>query len=197
MCLLLETIRINNGKPQNLEYHQARLNAAMKFHFTQYESFKLSEYISCPVELQKDIVKCRVLYDRSIQTITYDSYSRRLIQSLALVHNNNIEYNWKYADRSEFEEMSGNNWADDVLIVKNGLITDTSFSNIAFFDGKNWLTPKTPLLKGTRRESLLRTGKLYEADISPKDLPTFAEARIINAMIDIFDHPAIAVEAIK
>lgn len=197
MCLLIETIRIDNGKPLNMDYHQARLNDAMKFHFNQSDPLKLPDHISCPAELQKGIVKCRVLYNRDIQSITYESYPLRLIQSLALVYDDSIEYAWKYADRSKFEIIKRNIWADDVLIVKNGLITDTSFSNIVLFDGQKWLTPRTPLLKGTRREMLLKTGKLYEADISSKDLPTFAEARIINAMIDIFDHPAIAVDAIK
>jgi 4-amino-4-deoxychorismate lyase len=77
--------------------------------------------------------------------------------------------------------------ADDVLIVKNGWITDTSFANILFFDGKRWLTPEKPLLKGTQRENLLRQGLIFQANISPASLPDFSKARLINAMIRFED----------
>lgn len=197
MCLLLETIRIENGIPQNLEFHQARFNEARKFHFRQSDQLELISKISCPQELINAVVKCRILFQQDIQSVTYEKYTPRLIQSLSLVFNDNIEYSWKFADRSIFTELTRNCNSDDILIVRKGLITDTSFANIVLFDGTKWLTPKSPLLKGCRREKLLSNGKLHEADISPNDLPNFAEARIINAMIDIFDHQAIAVDAIK
>jgi 4-amino-4-deoxychorismate lyase len=73
----------------------------------------------------------------------------------------------------------------DVLIVKNGLITDTSFANIAFSDGNKWYTPDTPLLKGTQRAYYLAQGILTERRISPADLRGFTKARLINAMLDL------------
>ena len=39
---------------------------------------------------------------------------------------------------------------DEILITRNGLLTDTSIANIALFNGKEWHTPKHPLLKGVQ-----------------------------------------------
>jgi 4-amino-4-deoxychorismate lyase len=79
-----------------------------------------------------------------------------VIESLKLVEDNTISYRHKYSDRSHLLElMNMRGDCDDILIVKDGYITDTSFSNIVFFDGDKWVTPARPLLRGTMRESLL------------------------------------------
>ena len=71
--------------------------------------------------------------------------------------------------------------------MKNGYITDTSFSNIIFFDGANWITPSTPLLEGTKIKELLEKKIISEQEIKLKDLIKFSKAKLINAMIDIDD----------
>ena len=65
---------------------------------------------------------------------------------------------------SEMLDKKGD--CDDILIIRNGLITDMSYANVAFFDGTQWLTPRIPLLAGTCRERLLETGPIREADIA-------------------------------
>ncbi|WP_333578016.1 aminotransferase class IV, partial [Leyella stercorea] len=69
--------------------------------------------------------------------------------------------------------------------VKNGLLTDTSFTNVAVFDGERWLTPKYPLLLGTKRASLLERQVIKEADISVETLMNAQKVSLINAMIDL------------
>ncbi len=85
---------------------------------------------------------------------------------------------------------------DDILIVKNGIITDTSFSNIAFFDGKQWKTPKSPLLKGTCRERLLCEQKIFEKDINLNDLSNYKCYKLINAMRDLSDDESLAISSL-
>jgi 4-amino-4-deoxychorismate lyase len=105
-----------------------------------------------------------------------------------MVVNDEIEYRHKFADRSEIHklfEKRGN--ADDILIVKYGQITDTSYANIILFDGKNWLTPSKPMLQGTQRAKLLAEMKIIPASITPVNLPRFSKARLINAMIRFED----------
>ncbi len=100
-----------------------------------------------------------------------------------------IEYNYKYENReclNELLELKQN--CDDILIVKNKKITDTSFSNIVFFDGKKWITPSTPLLKGTKREKLLSDGKIVQNEIKLNDLKYFQKAALINSMLDLEDN---------
>ena len=73
---------------------------------------------------------------------------------------------------------------DDIIIVRKGLLTDTSYANIAFWDGHRWITPAEPLLAGTCRARLLDEGWLVEGAIRSKDLPGFSRIRIFNAMMD-------------
>lgn len=82
----------------------------------------------------------------------------------------------------------------DVLLVKKGLITDTSFSNIVLFDGFHWHTPATPILKGTRREFYIQNKTILPCDISVSDLFKYTKARLINAMLDLDEGNDIPVE---
>lgn len=70
-----------------------------------------------------------------------------------------IDYRYKSTDRKELEALyalRGNQ--DDVLIVRNNLLTDTSIANVALEKEGVWYTPRTPLLKGTKRALLLEQG---------------------------------------
>ena len=72
---------------------------------------------------------------------------------------------------------------DDIVIVKNGLLTDTTIANIALYDGNQWLTPASPLLEGTTRTRLLDIGKLTEAEISIDTLDRYYMTAIMNTML--------------
>ena len=59
-----------------------------------------------------------------------------------------------------------------------------NFRRIALFDGHEWVTPRKPLLVGTRRAALLDQGVLQQADLSVADLRAAQKVRLFNAMID-------------
>ncbi len=131
------------------------------------------------------IYKCRILYDVKIHRIEWIPYRFKKIHSLQLVHADKLDYSHKFADRTELQSLlQKKGKAEDILIVKNGLITDTSYANVAFFDGLQWLTPLKPLLAGTKRAALLQQKKIQEADIRPQDLKQFGKLRLFNAMMD-------------
>jgi 4-amino-4-deoxychorismate lyase len=105
-----------------------------------------------------------------------------------MVFPSELEYSYKYEDRKAINKLFKEKGpADDILIVKKGLITDTSFCNILFYNGKNWITPSFPLLKGTQRRYLLEQERIIPAEISTSDLQNFSKARLINAMIRFED----------
>ena len=56
---------------------------------------------------------------------------------------------------------------DDILIIKNGKVTDTSYANVVLSDkeGKCITPNSTYLLHGTRRASLLKSGKIRKAPV--------------------------------
>ncbi|MGD1891663.1 MAG: aminotransferase class IV [Cyclobacteriaceae bacterium] len=97
-----------------------------------------------------------------------------------------MQYDHKFADRHLIIHLFAQRQSDDdILMVKNGLITDTSYSNVAFFDGQQWFTPHQPLLPGTSRARLLDEGLLQKAKITPNDLPQFEYCSLINAMLPL------------
>lgn len=185
MFPLLETIRIIDGIPRNLDYHQKRFeNSYEKFYGTKTK-LKLAEIISVPPEYNEGKIKARFLYNNDSYECNFSKYIPIKISSLRLIVNNNIEYSLKYADRTAINnlyEMRGE--CDDILIIKNGIITDSSFANIVLFDRRTWFTPKKPLLKGSCRERLIFEGKITPAEIKVEDLKLFSEFKLINALRD-------------
>ncbi|MBN2174028.1 MAG: aminotransferase class IV [Bacteroidales bacterium] len=188
MCRLFETIKVQDRKLHNIGYHNERFNRSRFEIFGLMDNITLEEAIEIPGTLAEGIYKCRVIYSDQIEKIEFEPYRQRKIKSLKLVQADAIDYTYKYLDRSEISRLfEMRNGCDDILIVKNGLITDTSFANIVFWDGHQWKTPTKPLLNGTKRQKLLLEGKMTEAVIGPQDIFRFKKAGIINAMLDFTD----------
>ena len=186
--VFLETIKILDGVVLHLEYHQKRLNTALN----STNRYNLYDLIEAP---KNGLYRCRIVYDTKELKIEYLPYTKREIQTLKLVMDDTIEYSKKYANRDEINQLVNQKEnCDDILIVQKGLVLDTSVANIAFFDGKEWFTPKTPLLKGTCRARLIDEGKIIEKDISVSEIKCFKKIALMNAMID-FD--IIAVDNIE
>lgn len=184
MSLLFETIKIDNSIVCNIDFHNDRMNRSRKALFNADDFFDLKKLIAVPKEMKSGIVRCRILYDKEIRKIEFFKYSPRVIRSLKLIECNDIDYSFKFDDRTKLNELlkqKGN--ADDILIVKNKFITDTSFSNIVFHDGKKWITPSTPLLQGTKRTQLLKEKIIKEDEIKVSNLRNFSKAVLINAMV--------------
>lgn len=184
----VETIKIKDGKALNLSYHQARMERTIQSCFTPSRR-KGIPLIGESLSTNPDMVffKARVLYgEHGIEDIQYAPYAMRKIHSLKIVTDNDIDYAFKSTDRSELDRLTAQKGdCDDVVIVKNGLVTDTSFTNIAVFIDGRWLTPRCPLLMGTKRASLIDKGILNEADITPDDLMKAEKVSLINAMIEL------------
>ncbi len=203
MCRLLETIRLEDGRFSLMHYHRQRFNEARKALFHANADIDLEEILQKalaqhPGNLSKGLFKCRVVYDKVIRKIGFLPYVLPEIKTLQTVECNDINYTFKYEDRTRLQQLyalRGN--ADDILIIKKGLVTDTSFCNILFYNGKQWLTPERPLLRGTRRASLLAKGQIVTAVIRPDDLHHFTNIRLVNAMIRFEDRLDIAMEKIS
>lgn len=177
----LETIKAVDGKLFNMSYHQARYENVLKeLGITDIKDLK--EYLNPP---QFGIYRCRLVYTCQSISVSYHEYKKRDITSLKVIFNNDIEYSTKSTCRNEIDALFAQRGeGDDILIIKDLLVSDTSIANIAFYKDGSWLTPKTPLLKGTTRARLLDEGKIVEADIKVQDLRSFSQVALLNAMID-------------
>ena len=133
--------------------------------------------------MQAGIVKCKVIYEKEIVEISFKPYIKRPVLSLKLVYDDTLEYHVKYLDRTSLDALFAlRGDCDDIIIVKGGLITDTSISNLIFFDGSDWITPAHPLLEGTCRARLITEGKVLLRDITQAQLGQYQGCKLINAM---------------
>ncbi len=186
-----ETIKVKDSIAYNLKYHQKRYEGVLKY-FGVSDFKVLSDHIKPP---DSKLYRCRLTYTpQEIIKVEYVEYEKRDIKSLKIVYDEDIDYSLKSTDRSELDAHFQNRGScDDIVIVRDGLITDTSIANIALYDGV-WKTPKSPLLKGTTRHRLLDDVKIIKEDIKVDDLKNFSKVALLNAMVD-FD--IIADENIK
>lgn len=184
MFRLLESLCFDGKDYPLLSYHQQRVNNAFTAHYKNKQPLQLSEVL--PKEITgSGIHKVRVLYndrDHQVESITY---IRRPVSSLQIAHAD-IDYDYKYADRRELDKLlQERKHADDVLIVRNGLITDTSYANVALLKKNIWYTPQKPLLQGVRRAKLLDEGRIATSNIHIEELPQYERLSLFNAMIDL------------
>ena len=180
MSLFFETLLIKDKKINNLTYHNARLNDTIKQNFNIDSRLDLANFID--IEDDKEL-RCKVIYDRSIKEILYYPIKKRIFKRFKLI-DSDIVYDFKYLDRSKLDNLyKQKEDCDDIIIIKNDLLTDTTIANIAYFDGKDWITPKTPLLKGSMRAYMLKNKLLLEKDVKIEDIKKAKKIALINAII--------------
>ncbi len=199
MFQLLETIKVKENQIQNIAFHNARVNYSRKSLFNASDEWDLSTMIDLPALDNQVIYKCRVLYSLQIEKTEFIPYTIKKPERLYLIDAGDVDYSFKYSDRSSLEHLKSSipdSGIADILIIKNGLITDTSFTNVALYDGNDWYTPAHPLLKGTKRAFLVQTGIIKEKDIRPENLQNYSIIRLINAMIDWEDGVELPVDKI-
>lgn len=182
MCLFLETLRLEGGEIVRLDYHNERMNRTRRALFGAVAPLDLSDYIRCPAEPGR--FKGRVVYGEAVCEATCSPYRLRPVGSLKLVRADEADYRHKSLDRTRLNDLFAcRGGADDILVVRRGLLTDTSICNIALWDGRRWVTPDKPLLEGTHRAALLDAGVLTAAPVPVEELPLYSRIRLFNALI--------------
>ena len=168
---LIETIRVENGRLMHIDYHNIRFNKSRRDLYGIKDEMKLEQVVVIPDQITAGVYKCRVTYGHGIENVVFEPHKVRHIRSFKLLSAGTLRYNYKFADRSPINHLFAKRGScDDILMVQNGLITDTSYANIAFWDGHAWLTPAIPLLAGTARARLLHHKELKESAIAPGSL---------------------------
>ncbi|AZA52601.1 aminotransferase class IV [Chryseobacterium sp. G0201] len=187
MSQFIESIKVEDQEVFLLELHQKRVNQTFA-HFGKEGSIDLAKIFKHLEHDEDGMYKLRVAYDldKKIRTQMIP-YAIPEIQDFQLVENNSFDYSFKFEDRKELEKMKMKSKAEEIIIVKNNHITDTSFSNLLFQKGKDWFTPTTYLLNGVQRQNLLKQKKIKETEITLQNLKQFSHFQLINAMNDFDD----------
>jgi len=177
----LETIKVCDGEVFNISYHQERYESVLRLlGVSRYKN--LIEYINPP---QEGLYRCRLVYTLQSIEVTYHEYVKRDVKRLKIIYNDSVEYALKSTDRDEIDALYAQRGRyDDVLIIKNSLLSDTSIANIALYKEGVWYTPSLPLLKGTTRARLLDDGKIVEKNIHIDEVKNYSKVALFNAMID-------------
>ena len=152
MCLLFETIRIAHGVPCHVEWHRQRMLQAAEQLFPGGEKFFPERLIRVPDEFRTGLVRCNIIYGSKVEEIVLSRYEKRIVRTLKMVYEDAVEYAFKFRDRTQLDRLfSLRGGCDEIIIVKNGRITDTSIANLIFTDGQRWFTPSMPLLNASAR----------------------------------------------
>lgn len=197
MSRWIETIAVKDGELMHLADHQERMDRTVRDMLGIKNSIILEDVLRPPEKLIRGFIKCRLVYNDIIHDISWTSYSIKKIRSIALMKSDLLEYSTKKEDRSALEELVQNAGTDDIIITQRGNVTDTSYANLVFRQGNKWFTPSTPLLAGTRRNRLLKQGKIKERLIRIGDLKEFQGFKYINAMLDLEESPELPMQIIQ
>nr|WP_315027481.1 aminotransferase class IV [uncultured Chryseobacterium sp.] len=187
MSQFIESIKVEDQEIFLLELHQKRVNQTFS-HFGKEDSIDLAKIYKNLQHDEDGLFKLRISYDleKRIRTQMIP-YAIPEIQDFQLVENNSYDYSFKFEDRKELDKMKMKSKAEEIIIVRNNHITDTSFSNLLFLKGKEWFTPTTYLLNGVQRQHLLKQKKIKEAEITLQNIKQFSHFQIINALNDFDD----------
>ena len=175
--MYFETIRCEDSELFYLEYHQKRIAKTIGL------NINLQDFIYPP---NNNLLKCKVIYnDTGIVDILFIDYTPKEISVFKIVVDDNIDYKYKMTNRDVIDKLvATKDDAHEIIIVKNGLITDTSIANIAIYDGKDWISPKVPLLEGTCKARMVDEQKIILKDITVQQLIKAKKIALMNAMIE-------------
>lgn len=171
-----ETIKCEDFEVFNLDYHQKRVANTIGL------NINLQEYIN---PISEELLRCKLIYDENgVVDVLYFPYKKREIKSFKIIFDDEIEYSKKYLNRAKLDELyEKKDDCDEVIIIKNEIVTDTTIANIAIFYENSWITSKNCLLGGTTRARLLEEKKLFEKDITLDMLKNASKVALMNAMI--------------
>lgn len=184
MSQFIESIKVEDQEIFLLDLHQKRVDHTFA-HFGKDGSIDLAKIYKQLDHTEDGLFKLRIVYDldKKIRTQMIP-YAIPELNDFQLVENNSFDYSFKSEDRKELEKMKMKSRAEEIIIVKNNHITDTSYSNLLFKKGKDWFTPYTYLLNGVQRQNLLKHKKIKETEITLQNLKEFSHFQLINALND-------------
>lgn len=185
MYQFFESIKLLDGKLHLLDLHSERLNTTRNEFFERTKNIDLEKELMIPCEKKEGLYKVKVVYSKHLESVIIDSYTIKEHRKIMFLEKPEIKYDFKFLDRRILEEdFKEDAEFDDIIFLKNGVVTDATYSNLAFSDGKSWFTPQNCLLRGVKQRALLDSGIIIQKNILKDDIQDFQKIAFINAMRD-------------
>ncbi len=193
---LFETLSIVDGKIQNLKYHQQRVDYAMKYYFNSKQAVRFFSEFAIPNKFQQGQVRCRINYNATDFNVQFSYYTPKKIHSFQCVYTQDLDYQFKYANREKLDNLKGQN-SDEMIIINNGFVTDCTIGNLLFLKQNQWYSSNHYLLKGTQLSYLVDQQKVQLIDIPVEKIAEFEKIMMINALNPFDENNAITINSIK
>lgn len=187
MFRLFETIKMINGIPQQLSFHQERMENSCRMVHEQGISFSLLNDLPEWSQKYPGIWKIRLFYDPNQFHFECEPYVIKKVGAYYLVQADELNYSHKYIDRDPINQLiKGKPENTDIIIIQNGRVTDASYANMVFkTETGKLVTPSSCLLPGTKRQKYLLDKRIVEQEIRTDQIARFTEVCRINAMMDL------------
>lgn len=196
MSLFIESLQCSAGVIPHLDLHQKRVCKTFA-HYKQTSHLDLKILISTLKLPQKGVYKIRIVYSLlHIEKVEILPYQQKPINSFECIEAPEVRYPLKYKNREQLTLLLHHSTADEIIISQNGLITDTSYSNLIFLKEGQWYTPHTYLLNGVQRQYLLAQGLVKQSSISRDNLHQFSHFKMINALNNLHQAPTYSTKQI-
>ncbi len=191
----IETIRVKDGIA-DFALNEKRYLKTLRDFYPEATPENFSEIVRTNAKLGcNGTYKLRIEYSDKIEKVEIAKYAPKKIDSLKVVDGGDINYAYKFADRSRLNEIAAQKGeCGDVIICKNGFVCDSSYANLLFEKSGKFYTPKTRLLNGTKLAKLIAKKKVVETEICKSDIKNFDSVYFVNAMLDIADSVKIPVK---
>lgn len=193
-----ETIRIKDAMVCSGAYHLDRMRKTCSEIWGEFRHEHILNHLQIPEAMSSGDVKLNIFYNNTETEIKFLKYIRQPITPARLVEvPASFDYRYKYSDRDAINRLLQATGAGEIIIIRNGFVTDTSKANIIFEKEGRFVTPDTFLLNGTMRQYLLEAGKIVEARIRTEDISAYDTMYFINAMNPLSEAPSLKCNQIK
>lgn len=190
MSLLLESLRLERQQLPARRYHWQRMERSATAVYGKALQWSpetwAQQWLSDNAPADEQVYKLRLCYDADgLHEVSCQPYHRREIRYLQLIDlPRDFDYVHKYAQRTYFEQITASLTPfTEALFLRNGYLTDTSYTNIALSRAGGWYTPTHPLLGGTQRAYLLEKKIIQILNIHQEDMCKFEYIMLFNALM--------------
>lgn len=184
MCQFIESIRLKNGELFNLELHQKRVEKTFLEFFPNSNAFDIKTTLQNIQLPDNELYKIRIFYDSEIRILEILEYQKPHFSKYKCFHiPSDFNYDFKFANRQIFDQISKNTSKDTLaILVKNGLVCDSTFSNLIFEKSEKLFSPAKALLLGTQLQKLISERKIQLIDIAENQIKDFDKIYFVNAL---------------